>query len=110
MIDPEEEVRDAWRDPPDRPRRRNALAAKQSRTRKQPLAATALAPEIVHELERTIPQLQYRDVGGRAHVERPAIVESRKHLRGIAGRTCDYLIERHAKQQELRHHLSLIHI
>src|SRR5262249_18164909 len=60
---------------------------------------------VVEEFKGPFPQLHDCHVGRRTHVERTAIIERREHARSIDGRTCNYLAERHAKHDELRHHV-----
>jgi len=57
-------------------RARYVLAREHGFGRDQPLTARARALVIVEEFERTFAQLQKRDVGRRAHIERAAVVET----------------------------------
>ena len=67
-------------------------------TFKESPAAGAFAFKVIHELERPLTQLQHRNIGRCAHVERPAIVERLEDSRGIDGHPRDHLFELQAEQ------------
>ena len=51
------------------------LAGEHGTGREQPLAARARALVVVEELERAFAQLEQRDIGGRADIERAPVIE-----------------------------------
>src|SRR2546430_7619009 len=81
---------------------RDPLAAEHGRTREEPLVARDFVLVVVEESEISFSQLEQRHVGGRAHVERAAVVEQREEARSIDGGSRDSLIKRHAVTEQLR--------
>ena len=71
---------------------RHVLARQNGPGRKQPLAAGASTFVVVEELKSAFAQLHDRDVGGRADIERAAVVEDGEHARGIHGGARDDLV------------------
>src|SRR5215204_2383065 len=67
----------------------------------QLLLPGALRVVVVHELEPTTAQIDHSHIGRRADTESAQILECRQPPRGVQGPERDYLIDRHAKQQEL---------
>src|SRR5260370_30352176 len=84
---------------------RRFLAAEDGRDREQALLALAGTLVVVEEFEFTLAQLQDRHVGGRADVERAAVVERREDACGIDRTGCDRRAQRHAEHEELPHDL-----
>src|SRR5258707_13310629 len=61
------------------------LTSKRGRNGEEPLVAGARALVVVHEFERTFPQLHDRRVGRRTDVELTAVIKGREHARRIDG-------------------------
>src|SRR3954463_15612170 len=83
-----------------RPRWR-LLAANDGRDREQALLTLASALVVVEELVFALAQLQDRDVGRGADIERAAVVERREDARGIDRAGCDHRAQRHAEHEKL---------
>src|SRR6516165_1145268 len=79
----------------------HGLACEHGCGREQPLTARSRPLVVVEKLERAFSQLQNRDIGRRADIECPAVIERVEDARRVDRRTRDDLAERHAQHDEL---------